>query len=129
LIFTNVEQLTKIYGRGDNLPTSIATPSVASFAYTYDPNKNKLTETLGSPLTNYGFNSTSYDDENRLVGWQRTDGNKTQFWNLSLAGDWNTLTENGTGVSRTHDAVHQLTAVGGTSLSYDAKGKLSTSVK
>ena len=118
---------TWTYGRSDNLPTAIAdNQSVVSYAYTYDANKNKLTETLGSPMASYGFSTTPavYDNEDRLTGWTRNDGNKTQSWSLSAAGDWNSLTENGTTVARTHDAVHQVTAVGGVAETYDAVGNL-----
>ena len=82
-------------GRSDNLITSITTNNVATFSYTYDDNKNKLTETLASPMANFGFNSTTYDNEDRLTVWQRTDGNKDQSWELSTAGDWDSFTEEG----------------------------------
>ena len=118
---------TWTYGRSDNLPTSIAdNRSIVAFGYTYDANKNKLTETLGSPMASYGFNSTTYDNEDRLTAWNRTDGNKAQSWSLSAAGDWNTFTENGTATTRTHNAAHELTAAGTTSLAYDAKGNLAS---
>ena len=57
-------------GRLDNLVTSITTPNVISFAYTYDANQNKLTETIGGVMSNYGFGTTTpagYDTENRLT--------------------------------------------------------------
>ena len=111
-------------GRLDNLVTSISTPSVISFAYTYDANRNKLTETLGSPMANYGFNSTAYDSEDRLTAWTRHDGQKNQSWNLSLAGDWNSFTENGATQARTHTPVHELTAIGSNALTFDPKGNL-----
>ena len=84
---------TWTYGRDDNLPTAITTSGVASFAYTYDDNKNKLTETLGAPMANYGFDSTTYDNEDRLTAWSRVDDNKDQEWELSAAGDWDSFTE------------------------------------
>ena len=99
---------------------------MATFAYTYDDNKNKLTETLGSPMANYGFDSTTYDNEDRLTAWSRVDDNKDQSWELSTAGDWDSFTEEGTQQSRTHDPVHQLTAIGATNLTHDAKGNLTT---
>ena len=99
---------------------------MASFAYTYDANKNKSTEALGAPMANYGFNSTTYDNEDRLTAWSRPDG-KTQSWDLSAAGDWNSFTENGTTQDRDHSPVHALTRIDGvSSLAYDAKGNLIT---
>ena len=114
---------TWTYGRDDNLPTAISagsSGSVASFSYTYDANKNKLTEALGSPMANYGFDSTTYDNEDRLTYWQRVDRGADQSWSLSDAGDWDTFN----GVNRTHNDVHELTAVGGTSLTHDYNGNL-----
>ncbi len=112
------------YGRDDNFVTAITTSGIATFGYTYDANKNKLTETLGSPMANYGFDSTTYDDEDRLTAWSRVDDNKDQSWNLSEVGDWESFTEEGNEVERTHDAVHQLTAIDQTSLTHDAKGNI-----
>ncbi|MEN6407651.1 MAG: hypothetical protein ABFC77_14420, partial [Thermoguttaceae bacterium] len=94
--------------------------------YTYDANKNKLTETLGAPMANYGFSTTSYDAENRLTTWSRSDGNQNQSWNLSLAGDWNTFTENGTPQARTHNAVHEVLTAGSMTLGHDANGNLTS---
>ena len=34
---------------------------MVSFTYTYDANKNKLTEALGSPMANYGFGATNHE--------------------------------------------------------------------
>ena len=115
------------YGRQDNLVTNINTPSVTSFTYTYDPNKNKLTETIGGAMANYGFGSTTpagYDPEDRLTGWNQDSGSLSQSWSLSLAGDWNDLSQaGGTAVSqsRTHNAVHELTAISGGTLQYDPR--------
>jgi RHS repeat-associated protein len=109
--------------------TSIATPNVTSFGYTYDANKNKLTETLGAPMANYGFTvpQNGYDNENRLVGWNRTDGQKNQAWTLTAAGDWQGFTEtNSPDQNRMHNAAHELTGINGTTLTYDLKGNLTT---
>ena len=121
---------TWTYGRSDNLVTSIATPNVASFAYTYDANKNKTVETLGAPMAAYGFGGTTpctYDNEDRLTGWNRDSANLNHAWSLSAAGDWNTFTTNGTPQTRTHDAVHQMLSMDTTPVSHDAKGNTSYS--
>ena len=47
-------------------------------------------------MANYGFDSTTYDNEDRLTAWSRVDDNKDQSWELSTAGDWDSFTEEGT---------------------------------
>ena len=122
-------QTTWTYGRQDNLPTAInsAIPG-ASFSYTYDANKNKLTEGISAPMANYGFNSTTYDQADRLTVWNRTDGNLDQAWNLSLVGDWATFTENQVEELRTHTSVHEIAAIDATSVVHDATGNLTRNV-
>ena len=51
---------------------------------------------------------------------------RTQAWNLDTLGNWSTFTTNSTGQSRSHNAQNQLTAVGSTTLSYDANGNRNT---
>jgi RHS repeat-associated protein len=78
-------------------------------------------------VAGYGFNSSAdavYDDEDRLTEWNRDDTNRDLEWDLSLVGDWDQFTVEGTGVSRTHGAAHELTAVGASSLSLDVKGNI-----
>jgi len=84
-------------------------------------------------LSNYGFNTTSpatYDNADRLTGWNRTDGNKDQSWNLSLVGDWTSFTDESVTETRAHSNVHELTAITGGpnagSLGYDVKGNLTS---
>jgi RHS repeat-associated protein len=115
--------------RDDNLTETITRTGLsgANFTYDYDANKNKLQETINSPMAAYGFNSTSdatYDDEDRLTEWNRDDSNQDLEWDLSLVGDWDQFTVEGTGVSRTHGNAHELTAIAANSLTYDAKGNL-----
>ena len=49
---------------------------------------------------------------------------RTQAWNLDALGNWSTFTTNSTSQSRSHNAQDQLTAVGSTTLSYDANGSM-----
>jgi RHS repeat-associated protein len=65
----------------------------------------------------------SYDDEDRLASFNRNNGDN-QTWNLSLVGDWNQFNNNGVMENRTHNAVHELTAVNAVPLAYDVKGNL-----
>jgi RHS repeat-associated protein len=121
---------TKTFGNGlvetrtyqaDNLNTTITTPGVTSFGYTWDANKRKLTQTeTGIPTNNQVY---TYDDEDRLTGFNRNNGDN-QAWSLSLVGDWNQFNNNGNIENRTHNAVHELTAVNATALTYDVKGNL-----
>jgi RHS repeat-associated protein len=122
--------------RDDNLTETITRTGLsgANFTYDYDANKNKLQETINSPMAAYGFNSTSdatYDDEDRLTEWNRDDSNQDQSWDLSLVGDWDEFAESGTSnftETRTHGDTHELTAISGGpnagSLTYDTKGNL-----
>jgi YD repeat-containing protein len=63
--------------------------------------KNKLTEGISSPMTAYGFNTATgqddaqYDAEDRLIEWNRYDGTVDQEWTLSEVGEWDTFTEEG----------------------------------
>jgi len=84
-------------------------------------------------LSNYGFNTSTpatYDADDRLTGWNRTDGNKDQSWNLTLVGDWTSFTDESVTETRAHSNVHELTTITGGpnagSLSYDAKGNLTS---
>jgi len=138
---------TSTYGNGvatdydyfnDNLIKEIdtthpqgVTDVVGTYSYTWDANKNKTSESITGVLSDYGFNTSSpatYDNEDRLTAWNRDDGNLDQSWNLSLVGDWNSFTEETTTETRTHNDVHELTAISGGSnpgsLSYDPKGNL-----
>jgi RHS repeat-associated protein len=127
--------------RTDNLVSQIQVNSggapVPSFTYSrYDHDKNELSESIGSPMTNYGFGDvafwvTTYDNEDRLLGWfsDETQPQRGQAWQLSKAGDWPGLyTWNGTGYNsqtRRFNPVHEMTrVVGSTPPTYDAKGNM-----
>jgi RHS repeat-associated protein len=75
-------------------------------------------------MSGYGFDvgTSGYDDEDRLVSWQRDDNNLDQAWNLSLVGDWDSYTENASVQSRTHGPTHELLTAAGQALTHDAKG-------
>lgn len=109
-------------GGVDNQLAGITVPSVVSFAYQYDANKRKTAESDGVVVSlSQQFNA--YDDENRLTSWSRTAGD-SQSWTLSKVGDWQSTTINGVPQARTHDSVHETTAVNGVPLTYDLKGNL-----
>ncbi|NOX53844.1 MAG: hypothetical protein GXP27_05285 [Planctomycetes bacterium] len=114
----------RTYNRQDNLVTSIDVPGYAglSFSYSYDENKNVTSETTGGVMAGYSW-TASYDAEDRLVSWQRRNGD-SQSWTLTLVGDWQQFVENGTTQNRTHGPTHELLAIDGTGLTYDPKGNL-----
>ncbi len=75
-------------------------------------------------MSNYGFTvpTNGYDDEDRLVGWERADSNLDQSWNLSLVGDWDSFTENSTTQNRTHGNAHEILTADSQSVTHDTKG-------
>jgi RHS repeat-associated protein len=89
-----------------------------------DNNKNKTSETITGTMSGYGFSSTTYDDEDRLTGWNRTDNALTKSWSLSAVGDWNSVTENSSTQSRTHGPTHELLTAAGQNVTTDTKGNM-----
>jgi len=114
------------YVTGENSLASITTPNLPGFTYSYDANKNKTAETITGVLQSYGFSTgaNGYDNSDRLVAWDRTDGNRNQSWTLTAMGDWQQFVDAGTTHNRTHNAVHETTAIDGSALTYDLKGNL-----
>ena len=137
-IYDSAGRMTRsTYGNGvvtdhdynaDNTLTSITHSGTGSaigdYSYTWDVNKNKLSETITGVMSGYGFDNTAYDTEDRLTGWNRDDNNLDQSWNLSLVGDWNNITENGNVQSRTHGPTHELLTADSQSVTHDAKGNM-----
>ena len=89
--------------RTDNLTTLIdvrdgSNNQLDSFAYTYDANQNKTAETRTGVMAPWGWSTgtSGYDAEDRLTAWNRTDGQLSQSWNLTLEGDWQQFTQNAT---------------------------------
>jgi RHS repeat-associated protein len=105
--------------RSDRTVGAIFTPGVGDLVYSYDADKRKLSES-GTAIN--GAQSFSYDNQGRLTNW--SGPGSTQSWVLSLVGDWQTTTRNSVVEVRTHDAAHELTALGGNPLTYDARGNL-----
>ena len=125
------EVVTTFDYRNDDRVSRIATTNAGSekvgiYDYLYDANKNKTAETItgGGVMNNFGFDTgaTGYDAENRLVNWNRTDGNQDQSWDLSLVGDWDQFSNEGDSTTYEHNAAHELTMVNGQPLGFDAKG-------
>lgn len=114
------------YVTGGDPVASISTPNLTSFSYTYDTNKNKTVESITSVLQPYGFSTgaSGYDNDDRLAAWARSDGNDNESWTLTNAGDWSQFVNASGAQTRTHNSVHELTAINGAQLTYDPKGNL-----
>ena len=99
--------------------------SIGNLAYGWDVNKNKTSEAVSGTMSNYGFTipTSGYDNEDRLVSYNRTSG-LSQSWGLSLVGDWNSVTTNGTSQTRTHGPTHELLTAASQSVSTDVKGNI-----
>jgi len=115
----------------DNQIQSIATQTVETLTYTYDANKNPTSETRSGVMATYSW-STGFDDEDRLVNWQRTNGH-SQTWNLSPVHDWTSTTINGGVQTRTHGPAHEILTMAGAEvdpspavLRHDTKGNITT---
>jgi len=110
----------------DNTLSSIVFTGAAigDSSYGWDENKNKASETIGGTMSGYGFTvgSSGYDDEDRLVNWERSDTNLDQSWNLSAVGNWTSITENFSNQNRTHGPTHELLTVASQSVTH-AVGK------
>ena len=118
---------TRTYNNDNTLASITFTGApVGDLTYSWDDNKNKTSETITGTMSNYGFNvgSSGYDDEDRLVAWNRADGALNKSWDLSLVGDWDGVTENGTAQSRTHGATHELLTAANEAVTTDTKGNM-----
>ena len=92
-----------------------------TFRYLYQANKNVTSETQVAGNTT-GYSCTAgFDSKDRVTSHTRTNGN-IQSWNLSLVGNWNSSTVNGSISHRTHNSVLELSTIDGSSLSHDSKG-------
>lgn len=125
--YNNGVSESRSYGTDNTLSSiSFTGASIGNLSYAWDDNKNKTAETIGGTMSGYGFSvgSSGYDNEDRLVNFNRTDGNLDQSWSLSNVGDWNSVTTEGTAQSRTHGPTHELTAVAGSSVTTDVGGNI-----
>ena len=115
------------------LKTSTGT-AIDRYGYGYDRDSNRtyrenLVSTSNSELY-------SYDGVNQLATWSRgtlnstKDGisgtaSRTQSWDADSLGNFESVTTNGTAVTRTHNKQNQITAVtGATTPTYDSEGNL-----
>ncbi|MEL6897812.1 MAG: hypothetical protein AAFP90_17070, partial [Planctomycetota bacterium] len=111
-VYSNGVTTNRAYNNDNTLASITHTGSpIGNYTYTWDANKNKLTESITGVMSNYGFAApVTYDDEDRLTSWSTTDNSTTRNWNLSLVGDWNSVTKNGVVENRTHGPAHELSS-------------------
>src|SRR5262249_8349873 len=95
--------------------------NIDRYQYTYDRDSNRLTRTN---VVNTSFNETyTYDSLNELATFAR--GSHTQSWSPDGNGNFSTVTTDGTGQTRTHNAQNEITSISGlTTPTYDANGNL-----
>ena len=126
-VYNNGVSETRAYNDDNTLASiNFAGADVGDLTYGWDDNKNKTSEDITGTMSGYGFNNTSYDDEDRLVSWNRTDNALSKSWNLSLVGDWDSVTENGTQQDRTHGPTHEMLTAAGEAISTDTRGNMTS---
>ncbi|HZU36993.1 MAG TPA: RHS repeat-associated core domain-containing protein [Gemmataceae bacterium] len=120
--------------------------SVDDFQYGYDPNGNVMYMTNAvhpafSELYHANGASNGYDGLNQLSAFARgtlsdtnSDGipdtvaspSTSESWSLDALGNFSSVTLNGTPTSRTTNQQNEVTAVGSSSLAFDANGNTTT---
>jgi RHS repeat-associated protein len=126
--FGNSLVATKAYNLDNTLESiNLAGEDDLGFSYTYDANKNVLSETSnGTVMDDYSW-TAGFDAADRVTSWNRTTGAvSSQSWNLDLIGNWDDVTTNNITESRTHNDVHELIDIDGQAATYDDKGNLLT---
>jgi hypothetical protein len=116
------------------------------FQYGYDRNSNPL---YRADLVNHNFDElyhasgagNGYDNLNQLSAFERgvlsasqqggpldtvASPSHSQSYTLDAQGNFNNVTTDGTGVSRTNNQQNEATQVGSANLTYDANGNLAT---
>ena len=126
-VYNNGVSETRAYNNDNTLASiNFAGADVGDLTYGWDDNKNKTSEDITGTMSGYGFNNTGYDDEDRLVSWNRADNALSKSWNLSLVGDWDSVTENGTQQDRTHGPTHEMLTAAGEAISTDTRGNMTS---
>jgi hypothetical protein len=76
--------------------------AIGDLTYGWDANKNKTSETIAGVMSGYSFtvSTSGYDDEDRLVDFDGAADQVDQSWNLSLVGDWDSVTTDSTTQNR-----------------------------
>ncbi len=126
-VYNNSISETRSYNNDNTLASiNFTGASIGNLTYGWDNNKNKTSETITGTMSGYGFTTgtTGYDTEDRLVTWNRADNTLNKSWNLSLVGDWTSVTENATTQSRTHGPTHELLTAAGQNVTTDTKGNI-----
>jgi RHS repeat-associated protein len=131
--YTGLDRFGRVVDqRWVNTSTGTATDR---FQYGYDRDSNV---TWKDNLVNSAFGELyGYDGLNQLASFQRGTLNaghtgltgsasRSQSWSLDAMGNFASVTSDGTPQTRTHNAQDEVTAVGGSTLAFDADGNLTT---
>ena len=122
--FDNRFSQTRSYNDDGTLATiSFSGAPIGDLSYGWDANQNKTSEAIGGVMSGYGF-TASYDAEDRLIGWERSDTSLGQSWDLSPVGDWNSITQNAAVQNRSHGPVHEILTAASQSVQHDVKGNM-----
>jgi RHS repeat-associated protein len=120
--YNNGVSESRTYNDDNTLASIIYTgAAIGNLSYTWDANKNKMSETIGGVMSGYGF-TAGYDADDRLVSWDRADSALDQSWNLSPVGNWNSFTENATTQVRTHSPANEILTAATEDVFHDPKG-------
>src|SRR5439155_24350848 len=101
--------------------------------YTYDRDGNRLErgnviKPTFSELYHTNGASNGYDNFNQLIAFSRgtisqgsiNNPSRSQSWTLDAVGNWATVTTDGVGQNRTHNAQNQISSISGATMpSYD----------
>jgi RHS repeat-associated protein len=120
-------------GRTSSLVYSLTGKTLPSLGYAYDPSGNR------SLLRKNHYTTTSeamtYGPDNEISTWKKGTADasgaiasptSSQSWTLDSRGNWSSWTQNGTAQARTHTGANELTAMGATTLTWDAAGNLTS---
>ena len=84
--YNNGVSETRAYNNDNTLSgISFSGASIGNLSYGWDVNKNKTSEGISGTMSGYGFDvgTSGYDDEDRLVSWERDDNNLDQAWKVT----------------------------------------------
>jgi YD repeat-containing protein len=120
-------------GRLTSMAYSLAGQTLPSLGFGYDIYGNRALVRRNHATTT--SEAMSYTADNQLSAWTKgtadASGNiasptSSQSWTLDSRGNWSSWTQSGTAQTRTHSTANELTAMGGTALTWDAAGNLTS---
>src|SRR5205085_2202388 len=84
---------------------------------------NRVTKT--NAVNSAYSEADTYDGLNQLATFNRNSGARTQSWDYDAAGNWDSVTTNGTAQTRSANKQNEITSVSGaTTPTYDSNGNM-----